>query len=249
MGSDACTYTVHDGNSGTATGTVNVSVQPAAPTSMHVSDLDGTATSINRKKWAAGVTVTVIDSTGDPVPGATVQGIWSNGVSSMANTDSTGNVTVSSGNVDKSSSSVLFEVTSITHASLTYDAISNTDPDGDSSGTAIVVYQNGTTASPSSMAVAGATGLTTISGASLANDVGDDADTVVTRMSTLITAESAAQPYTGTSGANGILYMGRTTDRYADVVDLAMADYLSDMLLDPEDDLGGDGIRGDVLIR
>ena len=56
----------------------------------------------------------------------------------MATTDADGLATVSSGNVDTSVDSVTFQVASITHATLQYDAGANSDPDCDSDGTTII---------------------------------------------------------------------------------------------------------------
>jgi hypothetical protein len=98
------------------------------------------------------VTILVEDGSGLPVSSATVQGTWSHGISSIATTDANGLATVSSGNVDKSIGSVTFQVTSIAHAILNYDPTANMDSDepADSDGTSIVVYQDGSTAAPTS---------------------------------------------------------------------------------------------------
>ncbi len=57
---------------------------------------------------------------------------------STASTNSSGVATVNSTNVDKSSS-ISFTVSSIGHATLTYEPDDNWDPDGDSNGTTITV--------------------------------------------------------------------------------------------------------------
>ena len=128
VGTYAVSLTVSDG---TATNTHTTSVyRYYAPivSTMHVGDLDGTSSSVNTEKWTASVSARVLDGSGCR-PSATVQGTWSNGISSTASTDATGLATVSSGNVDKSIASVTFTVTNIVHATLSYDPNANMDPD------------------------------------------------------------------------------------------------------------------------
>ena len=117
---------------------------------MHVEDLDGRARLINKNKWAADVTVLVVDDGGLPVQNATVQGRWSTGIDGSAITDSEGLVTVTTGTISRSVDRAMFTVVGITHTSLNYVPGLNTDPDFplDSTGTAIVVFQNGTVIPP-----------------------------------------------------------------------------------------------------
>jgi hypothetical protein len=58
--------------------------------------------------------------------------------------------------VAKTVDPIMFTVDSVTHTSLNYDPNANTDPDDpvDSNGTAIVIYQDGTTTPPPSLHVA-----------------------------------------------------------------------------------------------
>jgi PKD repeat protein len=151
--------TVSDGiASDTQTTTVEVTSEPVVST-LHVGDLDGQSSVVNKKKWAATVFVTVLDESGAPVPNATVEGSWSTGLLSSVTTNADGLATVSSGTVDNGVASVTFTVTNIVHASLGYDPDANTDPDGDSSGTAIVVFQDGATQPPASLLAAGSLNL------------------------------------------------------------------------------------------
>ncbi len=138
-GGDQFTYTISDGQGGTDTATVSIIVQSVS--TLHVGDLDGSAKWVNTKKWTATVIATVFDGAGLPVSNAAVQGTWSNGITSTATTDGAGQATLLSGNVDKSIGSVTFTVTNVTHASFQYDPAGNTDPDGDSNGTAITVLK------------------------------------------------------------------------------------------------------------
>ncbi len=117
-------------------------LNPPTPTNYtHVSDLDKTATKITTNTWKATVTITVTDATGVPVANATVAGAWSGGYTASVTcvTNTVGQCSVSTPTLRKTASSVTFTVTNITHATLTYLPAANTDPDGDSTGTAITV--------------------------------------------------------------------------------------------------------------
>lgn len=136
----ACRDTLCSAYSNTASATT---ASPGGGT-MHVGDLDG---SVNVKgksgKWEAFVTVVVHADTDAPLANATVTLTWS-GTGSPNNgqvtgvTDASGAVTLGTGNIT-SGSSVAFTVQSLTHASRTYDATKNHDPESDSNGTTIVV--------------------------------------------------------------------------------------------------------------
>ena len=89
---------------------------------LHVGDLDGTSSVVNKRKWRATVSVLVLDDNSAFVSDAVVEGTWSNGVSSIATTDASGVARVSSGNVDNSIPSVIFTVDNITHATLSYES-------------------------------------------------------------------------------------------------------------------------------
>jgi len=106
----------------------------------HIADLDGVANS-NKNKWYATITILVHDNVGSPVQGATVSGTWVAGASGTdsCTTDVSGTCTVVSGQVSKNVSPITFRVDDVTHATLTYAAADNYDPDGDSDGTTISV--------------------------------------------------------------------------------------------------------------
>jgi hypothetical protein len=125
----------------TGTDSNNVTVNNGGgATSQHVADLDGTSTS-QGARWTAFVTITVHDSNHTPLANATVSGAWSNGATGMPScvTNSSGVCTVSRNNLRNVTNSVTFTITNITHATLSYNAADNHDPDGDSNGTVIVV--------------------------------------------------------------------------------------------------------------
>jgi hypothetical protein len=110
---------------------------------MHVADLDGLGEwTQGSSVWAATVTVLVTDGTGEPVVDATVTGIWSYSKAGWCWTDETGTCTLTSDDLTKQDyPAVQFTVVSLGHDALYYAASQNTDPDGDSDGTAIVVQQ------------------------------------------------------------------------------------------------------------
>ena len=114
---------------------------PGASANLHVGDLDGTKSSVNRKTWSATVTIYVHDANENPLASATVSGVWNNGISGTlsCSTNSLGNCQVSAGSISTNISSATFTVTGVTKSAYTYVASSNHDPDGDSNGTAITI--------------------------------------------------------------------------------------------------------------
>ncbi len=116
---------------------------PSTPTTAHVSDLDGSSFWHNNRRWKATITIAVLDDLGNPVANAAVVGNWSGGISGSAScsTDGSGLCSVASRKIRKNKSSVTFTVSNISHAILSYDAAANSDPDGDSNGSAITVLK------------------------------------------------------------------------------------------------------------
>ncbi len=107
---------------------------------MHVGDLDGTTDVHPRNgRWKASVTVLIEDSDHNPVSNATVDFALSDGSTRSCVTDSSGLCTSTSKSLKSNVPSVTFQVTSVTHATLGYDSVSNHDPEADSDGTTIVV--------------------------------------------------------------------------------------------------------------
>lgn len=106
---------------------------------LHVGDLDGIART-TKNEWSATVTVTVVDGGGNPVAAAEVSGDWTPLVArATCTTDAAGSCTVTSQRVRKTIESLTFSVGSVGHATLGYQPGDNTDPDGDSNGTAITL--------------------------------------------------------------------------------------------------------------
>jgi hypothetical protein len=137
------TLTVTDDEGATASDTVLVTVNPAAPppaNPLHVGDLDGTSAS-SGKNWKATVVVTAHDGNHATVSGAAVSIQWGGGASGTASatTDSNGRCTFVSGNISKQTSTATLTIIGMTHSTLTYAAAANHDPDSDSNGTLITV--------------------------------------------------------------------------------------------------------------
>jgi len=141
-GTDTFTYQVSDGTSPSAPATVTISVNPVTPppATHHVGDLDGAATR-GSKSWSATVTVRIDDGGHAPLQGAVVTGSWSGAATGSATctTGSTGVCTVTRSNLNNRKTAITFTVSSVTRTGSTYEPTANHDPDGDSTGTAIVV--------------------------------------------------------------------------------------------------------------
>ena len=102
-------------------------MQNAPAATIHVGDLSGSAT-VRRNNWSAIVVITVYDSGDFPVANVTVTGNWTgasfNGGSNTCVTDSSGQCSVSTGNM-KNDPSVTYTVTDLTGAGYIYDAGTN----------------------------------------------------------------------------------------------------------------------------
>jgi hypothetical protein len=117
----------------------NVATMLSPPSSaLHVGDLDGLATGGNGT-WSATVTALVLDEAGAPFAGATVVATWGTGATSSCATGAGGSCALTVGRIKTRTASVTFTVTSISAPNRAYDSGSNTDPEGDSTGTSIVV--------------------------------------------------------------------------------------------------------------
>lgn len=112
---------------------------PISLSSLHVGDLDGSTS--GRHNWHASVTILALDSGNNPVPDTVVSGSWSNGYSGddQCTTAADGTCTLTTGRIGRRISSVTFTVTNLAHSGYAYDSAANSDPDGDSNGTVIVV--------------------------------------------------------------------------------------------------------------
>ncbi len=124
-----------------ASDSVNLTVDNVPEPDMHVGDIDASTSSGRGGKWNATVEVTVHADDHGLVVGATVAGSWSAGATGSGScvTDNSGQCTITRNNIRRTSTSATFTVNSVSHASFVYSSNANHDPDGDSSGTVIVV--------------------------------------------------------------------------------------------------------------
>jgi PKD repeat protein len=143
-GSDNFDYEICDNGSPSLCDTATVSITVTS-LSMHVGDLDAEALAKPRSRWDATVSITVHDTDHNLVSNATVTGSWSAGATGGAScvTNSNGTCTVTKSNLKSNVSDVTFTVDDISHTSLKYKASANHDPDADSTGTTIIIYQDG----------------------------------------------------------------------------------------------------------
>jgi subtilisin family serine protease len=141
-GPDAFGYTATDGAAISNVATVSITVNAAPPPNpFHVGDLDR-STVISGKTWTAKVTIRVENAAHAALSGATVTGSWSAGATGTATctTSAAGTCTVQLTKLSRATvASVTFTVTNVTRSGGTYAPASNHDPDGDSTGTSIVV--------------------------------------------------------------------------------------------------------------
>jgi hypothetical protein len=142
-GAHNVTATATDTNSQTGSDTNSVTVDNVVdPTpTLHIGDMDGSFSIIRRTYWRATVKITVHDGNHVPLAGAVVYLTWSNGYSRnvTCTTNSLGQCTLTTPNLRINVPSVTLTVTNATKAGYLYVSANNHDPDGDSTGTVIVV--------------------------------------------------------------------------------------------------------------
>ena len=115
-GTYTVSLTVTDGG-----GLQGVASKPVTvPVTMTVASLTGEPLTTGRNTWAGKVTILVTGPDGRGVSSATVAGTWMVGAAVTCLTGTDGRCAVTSDNVNKKVPSVTFEVTGVTHATLTY---------------------------------------------------------------------------------------------------------------------------------
>lgn len=109
------------------------------PVTHHVVDLDD-VTMVSSGGWQPQVAVTVRDSNGLDVEGATVSGTFSGQIgTATCTTGAYGECTLVGDSLKQKVKSAAFTVTNVVAASSTYAATANSDPEGDSDGTSITI--------------------------------------------------------------------------------------------------------------
>ncbi|MFN2196620.1 MAG: hypothetical protein ACK2UW_10925, partial [Anaerolineales bacterium] len=117
---------------------------PSGPGStLHVGDLDGFSAWSRNNFWLARVIVTVHDAEHAPAAGVVVSGNWSGGYSrsDQCLTDNSGRCVVGTRNIHRNNPDTTFTVTQVSLSGYTYAAADNHDPESDSNGTTITVFQ------------------------------------------------------------------------------------------------------------
>lgn len=113
-----------------------------APTSVRVTDLEGRAGASAKGQWRGEAVVHLLDDTGAPVTGAGVtmswQGSRGESATSTCTTGTNGSCQVSV-TVKKTTEWVRFTVAGVAAEGLAYTGTANTDADGDTNGTTVVV--------------------------------------------------------------------------------------------------------------
>ena len=111
-----------------------------APATHHIGDLDNATAATSSSKWQPKVTATVLDASGVAVAGATVSGTFSSYKGTLTCvTAANGMCTLGNFSLSGRTSSTVFTVTNVVVDSSTYAPTANSDPDGDSNGTAITI--------------------------------------------------------------------------------------------------------------
>ena len=123
-GIDTFTYSVSDGHGGVRTATVSVTVTQVPALTVHVGDLDGSATPVARGKWQVQVEILVHDGSDAIVEGATVYFSGSDGSSGECTTDEYGWCSDSI-SVKKRLEVVTFTILDIVRIDHSYDSASN----------------------------------------------------------------------------------------------------------------------------
>ena len=106
----------------------------------HIGDLDRTSTLTSSTSWTATVTIYAHNASETPLSGVKVNIKWTGGATGTTSctTNSSGFCKVSK-SLSTSKTSITLTVTSATKSSYTYQSANNHDPDGDSTGTIIIV--------------------------------------------------------------------------------------------------------------
>ena len=106
----------------------------------HIGDLDKASVLVTTTSWKATVTIYAHNTSETPLSGVKVNISWSGGATGTTSctTNTSGYCSVSK-SLSTSKASITLTVTNATKSSYTYSAISNHDPDGESSGTVILI--------------------------------------------------------------------------------------------------------------
>ena len=146
-GDHTVTATATDTTSQARSDSVGVSVdniQPPPASSIHVTDLEGSSANAGKGRWTATASIMIGDNGGAAVDGAFVEGTWAGGANGddSCTTGAGGSCQVAK-DVRNKFADASFMVTDVTQGSARYDSDSNSDADGDTNGTTVVVFKDG----------------------------------------------------------------------------------------------------------
>lgn len=122
------------------TGTVDGSPTTTIIEAVHVDRLEGSSSNLGNT-WTADVTVTLVDSAGEPVAGATVTGVWAiDEISEQScETGTTGQCNLTSEPLKKNVNDATLTIEAVEHPTLVYRSTDDHDPDPRTDGTSITV--------------------------------------------------------------------------------------------------------------
>lgn len=119
-------------------------IPPEPVSNIRVMDLDGSSADAGRGRWTATATIVIGDAGGTEIDGAFVEGSWGGGASGgdSCTTGADGSCQVSR-EVRNKFADATFSVIAVSHSSAIYDPGLNSDPDGDSDGTTLIIPKDG----------------------------------------------------------------------------------------------------------
>lgn len=111
-----------------------------ASVGMHVGDIDKTTTK-RALYWETTITLTVHTDSHTAMDGVTVTGSWSDGYTgaTTCTTNSNGQCSITRSRIGNTTTSLTFTITNLSKTGYSYNASANHDPDGDSTGTSMVI--------------------------------------------------------------------------------------------------------------
>jgi hypothetical protein len=122
---------------------MTISMARPEPTAMFITDLDGVSFQASGSEWKATAILVLVDADQNPVAGAEIYILWSNGKTADCTTDESGQCSITSDKLKFNDyETITLTIEAVTHDQIlqwAYDATLNMDPDGDSDGMVILI--------------------------------------------------------------------------------------------------------------